>query len=155
RILWLIGAPTGALLVLLTPLVPHAVAPRMAPEVVLTSTRRTLTGAVLCGYGALVGLVVFGLTTWLPTLVRSRGIPVGEANALLTGSALAMVPCAILLALGYRRFGAVAVASGMALLSALMLLALITSGAAAHAPWLLAAALVASLFSVNTMAAVL
>ncbi len=162
RILWLIGAPTGVLLVLLTPLVPRAVlTPQPAtrqnsvPEGALSSASRTLTSTVQYCYATLIGLVVFGLTTWLPTLVRSNGIPVAEANALLAGSALAMVPCAILLAFGYRRLGPAVVASGMALLTAVMLLALTTSGAAARGTWLLAVALLASLFSVNTMAAVL
>lgn len=141
-------------------MLPRAVTTRVAAngpqtEVTHSSSNRTLTTTVQCGYAALVGLVVFGLTTWLPTLVRSQGMPVDEANALLAGSALAMIPCAILLAFGYRWFGPVAVASGMALLTAVMLIALTASGAATRMAWLLAAALLASLFSVNTMAAVL
>ncbi|GGM54462.1 hypothetical protein GCM10012275_26970 [Longimycelium tulufanense] len=156
RIMWLIGAPTGALLVLATPLVPqHCVTP---PAPVANpahiASQRALSTPVQCAYAMLIGVVTFGLTTWLPTIARAGGVSAGTANLLLTTAALAMVPFAVLLAFTYLRLGPVALAAGLASATALVLLLLAGSGAAAHHGWLCAVALLAALFSVNTMAAV-
>ncbi|MEV0055072.1 MFS transporter [Saccharopolyspora shandongensis] len=156
RILWLIGAPTGLVLVAVTFLVPERApgsAPA-APEVRTTVARSTLSTGLQRVYAALTGILTFGLTTWVPTLSRADGLPAGTANALLTAAALAMVPCAVLLAWCYRRFGPVPICLGLAVLTAAMLFALTFSGVADSAAWVSAGALVAALFAVNTMAAV-
>lgn len=75
------------------------------------------------------------------------------ANVLLTVVAVVMVPGAVLVAVAYRRFGAIALAVAVALGTAALLLTLAASGLAAVS-WLSAAVLAASLFAVNTMAAI-
>ncbi|RKT87233.1 MFS transporter, putative metabolite:H+ symporter [Saccharopolyspora antimicrobica] len=157
RVLWLIGAPTGLVLVLLTPFIPDWSRERApAPEVEASRPQhaRTLTTGLQRAYALLIGVLTFGLTTWVPSLARAGGVPVGTANLLLTVAAVAMVPCALLFMLGYRRFGPVRVAVGLAGATAVLLLALTGSGAVSAAAWVSALALVAALFAVNTMAAV-
>ncbi|MGK4584684.1 MFS transporter [Kitasatospora sp. HPMI-4] len=164
RILWLIGAPTGAVLALLAPFVPDytsapAPAPvpatRSAPAVHhVPSSARALTHGLQRAFATLIGLLTFGLTTWVPSLARVGGVPVRTANLMLTVAAIAMVPCALLLMLGYRRFGPTSMAAGLATVTAVLLLALTASGAVARVGWICAGALVAALFSVNSMAAI-
>ncbi|MFI0469614.1 MFS transporter [Saccharopolyspora sp. 5N102] len=157
RVLWLIGAPTGLVLVLLTPLIPNWNTERV-PATELDPVRprnvRTLSAGLQRAYALLIGVLTFGLTTWVPSLARAGGVPVSTANLLLTVAAVAMVPCALLFMLGYRKFGPVAVAVGLAGATAVLLLALTGSGAVSAGSWVSALALVAALFSVNTMAAV-
>ncbi|MEU3566751.1 MFS transporter [Kitasatospora sp. NPDC006786] len=161
RILWLIGAPTGAVLALLTPFVPNrtsAPAPVAAgaPSAVqhLPRSSRALTHGLQRAFATLIGLLTFGLTTWVPSLARIGGVPVHTANLMLTIAAIVMIPCALLLMLGYRRFGPTSMAAGLATVTAVLLLALTASGAVAEVGWIAAGALVAALFSVNSMAAI-
>ncbi|MFD4660071.1 MFS transporter [Kitasatospora sp. NPDC058444] len=161
RILWLIGAPTGAVLALLTPFVPNrtsAPAPavaKAAPAVPhLPRSSRALTHGLQRAFATLIGLLTFGLTTWVPSLARIGGVPVHTANLMLTVAAIVMIPCALLLMLGYRRYGPTSMAAGLATATAVLLLALTASGAVAEVGWIAAGALVAALFSVNSMAAI-
>lgn len=161
RILWLIGAPTGAVLALLTPFVPNRtsapapVAAEAAPAVPhLPRSSRALTHGLQRAFATLIGLLTFGLTTWVPSLARIGGVPVHTANLMLTVAAIVMIPCALLLMLGYRRFGPTSMAAGLATATAVLLLALTASGAVAEVGWIAAGALVAALFSVNSMAAI-
>ncbi|MFF2542633.1 MFS transporter [Kitasatospora sp. NPDC058063] len=160
RILWLIGAPTGAALALLTPFVPNrtsAPAPAAAGAPVvqhLPRSSRALTNGLQRAFATLIGLLTFGLTTWVPSLARIGGVPVHTANLMLTVAAVVMIPCALLLMLGYRRFGPTSMAAGLATVTAVLLLALTASGAVAEVGWIAAGALVAALFSVNSMAAI-
>ncbi|MFF9645679.1 MFS transporter [Kitasatospora aureofaciens] len=161
RILWLIGAPTGAALALVTPFVPNrtsAPAPVAAgaPSGVqhLPRSSRALTHGLQRAFATLIGLLTFGLTTWVPSLARIGGVPVHTANLMLTIAAIVMIPCALLLMLGYRRFGPTSMAAGLATVTAVLLLALTASGAVAEVGWICAGALVAALFSVNSMAAI-
>ncbi|MDA3650306.1 MFS transporter [Saccharopolyspora indica] len=156
RVLWLIGAPTGLVLVLLTPLIPdwnRDRSPAAEPDVVRPQHRKALTGGLQRAYALLIGVLTFGLTTWVPTLARAGGVPVETANLLLTVAAVVMVPCALLFMLTYRKFGPVTMAVGLAGSTAVLLL-LLTGSGAVSAGWVSALALVAALFSVNTMAAV-
>lgn len=100
-----------------------------------------------------IGVLTFGLTTWVPTLARSGGLDVGAANLLLTLAAVAMVPCAALIMLLHHRFGPVLLTVGLATVTAVLLLILSGTGAVSAISWVCAAALVSALFSVNTMAA--
>ncbi|WP_051829524.1 MFS transporter [Streptomyces novaecaesareae] len=160
RILWLIGAPTGAALALLTPFVPNrgsarAPAARRTPVVQhLPNSSRTLTHGLQRAFATLIGLLTFGLSTWVPSLARIGGVPVHTANLMLTVAAVAMIPCALLLMVGYRRFGPTSMAAGLATATAVLLVALTASGAVAKVGWICAGALVAALFSVNSMAAI-
>ncbi|MGH9061894.1 MAG: MFS transporter, partial [Acidimicrobiales bacterium] len=157
RVLWLIGAPTGVVLVLLSPWVPDSAArrtPEPGPGIAATLEARAFTGGLQRVYAVLIGVLTFGLTTWVPSLARLGGVPVGRANLLLTVAAVVMVPCALLLMLLYRRSGPVFMAAGLASVTAVLLLGLTASGAVATISWVATGALVAALFSVNTMAAV-
>ncbi|WP_433872625.1 MFS transporter [Saccharopolyspora sp. CA-218241] len=154
RVLWLIGAPTGLVLVLLTPWVPNWTAERAAPAPSTPVQVRAFSGGVQRAYALLIGLLTFGLTTWVPSLARVSGVPVATANLLLTVASLIMVPCAVLMMFGYRRFGPTRIAVGMAVTTAAVLLGLTLSGAVSAVSWVGALALVAALFAVNTMAAV-
>lgn len=161
RVLWLIGAPTGLVLVLLTPWIPDWTGergePARRPEPVRSvepKRKVQFGGGLQRAYALLVGVLTFGLTTWVPSLARLSGVPVATANLLLTVTSLVMVPCALLLVFGYRRFGPVQLAVGLASVTAVLLLALAASGVVQQISWVGAVALVAALFSVNTMAAI-
>ncbi|MET9263964.1 MFS transporter [Amycolatopsis sp. NPDC004079] len=155
RVLWLIGAPTGLLLAAAAAVIPDQ---RGAPAQPATEAnwlaRNTLTTRLQWVFAFSIGLTTFGLTTWVPTLSRVGGLSLTTANALLTGSAVAMVLCAGLLTFGYRRFGPTGVTVRLAVCTAMLLLALAVSGWAVAAPWLSAAVLTVALLGVNTMAAV-
>ncbi|WP_344281473.1 MFS transporter, partial [Amycolatopsis albidoflavus] len=155
RVLWLIGAPTGLLLAAAAAVIPDQ---RGAPAQPAAETnwlaRNTLTTRLQWVFAFSIGLTTFGLTTWVPTLSRVGGLSLTTANALLTGSAVAMVLCAGLLVLGYRRFGPTGVTVRLAVCTAVLLLALAVSGWAVAAPWLSGAVLTVALLGVNTMAAV-
>ncbi|MFE0021109.1 MFS transporter [Amycolatopsis sp. NPDC059021] len=158
RVLWLIGAPIGLLLTLATVLVPErtlrAVArPEDAGPAVPEPAGTAFTTRLQWLYAGIVGLLTFGLTTWVPTLARAGGLSLTTANTLLTVVALVMVPCAVLLTLAYRRFGAIPLAVRLAVTTAGVLLALTVSGLTSAVTWLSAAVLAAALFAVNTMAA--
>jgi len=159
RVLWLIGAPTGVILVMLTPWVPvrptvtHVNPTSTAPAFALRT--QALSRNTQRAYAFLVGVLTFGLTTWLPTLARSGGVSTTTGNLLLTVAAVVMVPCALLVTLSYRRFGPVELLVALAGGTSVLLVALTVSGSiSAVSWWLCAGALVATLFSVNTMAAV-
>nr|WP_040923818.1 MFS transporter [Saccharomonospora iraqiensis] len=168
RILWLTGAPTGLLLALATVLIPER---RVSPQVgdrsamaapegsgMPADTHRTarlaFTLRLQAIYAATVGVLTFGLNTWIPTLARAGGLSVMTANTLLTVVAVVMVPCAILVAVCYRRVGPIRLAVLLATGTAVVLLALAASGLASAVSWLSAAVLAAALFAVNTMAAI-
>jgi MFS family permease len=166
RILWLVGAPTGALLVLMTPWVPEPHA-REAKEMAVTPVREsvtseahravgrsTLTLVVQMLYAAVAGLVTFGLTTWVPTLARSTGLSSGHANGILATTALWLVPAAFVLALAYRRWGPVVVVTALAITTAAFLVVLVGTGTFARNPSLSAVALTAVLITVNAMSAI-
>jgi len=92
RVLWLIGAPTGVLLAVATVVVPDRAAARASAMPTPAPVRRTPTDdspTIARGtfgtrlqwlYAALVGVLTFGLTTWIPTLVRAGGLPATAAT---------------------------------------------------------------------------
>ncbi|SFQ71004.1 MFS transporter, putative metabolite:H+ symporter [Amycolatopsis arida] len=163
RMLWLIGAPTGLLLTLAAVLVPQRAPAATEPSGGGTReldgrprriARAAFTIRLQWLYAAVVGLMTFGLTTWVPTLARAGDLAPTTANTLLTAVAVAMVPGAVLVAVAYRRFGTIPLAVAMATGTAALLLGLVTSGVTAAVPWLAAAMLAGSLFAVNTLAAI-
>ncbi|WP_406632517.1 MFS transporter [Amycolatopsis sp. WGS_07] len=154
RVLWLIGAPTGLALAALTPWVPDRIAPRADAGTAEAVHVRALGSGLQRGYAFLIGVLTFGLTTWVPSLARSGGLTVSTANLWLSVAAVVMVPCALLLTWCHRRFGPVRLSAGLAAATAVLLLVLTGSGAVSSVAWVCAGALVAALFSVNTMAAV-
>ncbi|HEY2063545.1 MAG TPA: MFS transporter [Amycolatopsis sp.] len=162
RVLWLIGAPTGVALAAATFLVPERFSgteaiPEPAADPVADrqhrESRTTLTAGVQRVQAIVIGLLTFGLTTWVPTLSRAGGLSLTTANTMLTAVAMAMVPCAVLMMVLYRRTGPVRLSAGLAVCAGVLLLALAASGLAGSVVWLTAAALTATLFTVNTMAA--
>lgn len=152
RVLWLVGVPTGLVLALMSPLVIDG-APTPAVQPVTARTPRTISAPLQYLYALLTGVVAFGVSTWTPSLARD-GLSAHDANQLLTLVALALVPVAVIIGLAYSRFGPVAVTAGIAVISGMVLLGLVTS-ASDRAPVILGAvALVGTLFCVNTMSAV-
>ncbi|WP_231104747.1 MFS transporter [Haloechinothrix halophila] len=156
RVLWLVGAPTGLLLTVVAIVIPHR-APantRTIDDPPRRLARTTFTTRLQWLYAAMVGVLTFGLTSWVPTIARAGGLATTTANTLLTVVALAMVPCAVVVALTYRRLGPIPLAVLMAAGTATVLLVLTASGLADTLVWLSAAVLAATLFAVNTMAAI-
>ncbi|MGW5748976.1 MFS transporter [Amycolatopsis sp. NPDC003861] len=155
RVLWLIGTPAGILLAAVAVLVPEPTRteqPAATGEVV--ASQRGFAAPLQWLNAGVIGLMTFGLTTWVPTLARTGGLATSTANALLTAVAAFMVPSALLLTLAYRRVGAIPLVVRMAFGTAIALLALAASGVTASLAWLSASVLAVALFSVNTMAAV-
>ena len=135
RALWLIGLPTGLVLILLIRYIPesprHLVLHGRTDEAkaVLARFRARLEEAPadegghtsgrlrdlarpphsyrLAGlglYGVGWGLVNFGFVTWLPTILRSMGMSGGQANLLLSRSAILAVPGVALMVWCYARW---------------------------------------------------
>ncbi|WET76189.1 MFS transporter [Amycolatopsis sp. QT-25] len=162
RVLWLIGAPTGLLLAIATAFVPErrtgtkAKRSRSAAPDLATAwlARNTLTVRLQRVYAFAIGLTTFGLTTWVPSLSRAGGLSLATANSLLTGAAVVMVLCAVLLVFAYNRFGPATLTVCLAMCTAVLLVALAVSGWGAAVPWLSAAVLAVTLLAANTMAAV-
>lgn len=156
RVLWLIGAPTGLVLVLLTPLVPHHVRQTAAPmpQAAVALQRRVLSNRLQFAFAFLIGMLTFGLTTWVPSLARVSGTTANTANLLLTGTSLVMVPCSVALMLCYRKFGPVRIAVALATATGLLLFALASSGVVSAIAGVGVVALAAALFAVNTLSAV-
>ncbi|GAA1239287.1 hypothetical protein GCM10009676_24900 [Prauserella halophila] len=155
RILWLIGAPTGVFLTIVTFLVPNRAPQWHAPSAPdpVRSERPVVGIRLQQSYAALCGVLTFGLTTWVPTLSRGTDIDLDTANAVLAGVALAMVPCAAATAWAYHRFGPAGLSGGLATSTAVMLAGLTVTGTTGNGV-LLTVALAMSLFAVNTMAAI-
>ncbi|MER7012768.1 MFS transporter [Saccharopolyspora sp. NPDC000359] len=157
RVLWLIGAPTGLLLAMVTLLLPERSASAVAANVDRTPPRApssAFTVRLQWLYAGMVGLLTFGLTTWVPTLARESGLSTATSNRMLTVVSLVMVPCALVLALCYRKLGPVRLASTMGISTAVILLLLTASGLTSTYSWLAAAMLAAALFAVNSMASI-
>lgn len=156
RVLWLIGAPTGLLLTAVAAVIPHRapVDPRAVDDPPRRLARTTFTTRLQWLYAAMVGVLTFGLTAWVPSIARAGGLATTTANTLLTVVALTMVPCAVLVAIAYRRLGPIPLAVLMAAGTSTVLLVLSVSGLADSIAWLSAAALAVTLFAVNTMAAI-
>lgn len=154
RAIWLVGAPTGIVLLLATPL--FAVAP-----IDVRPTRPTTAPAARIvplgwqyAFATLAGVVAFGVSTWTPTLA-SRGVEPAHANLVLVGVSVALVPTAVLLGWVYHRFGPGALNAGLATTLAVALAGLLGAQLPGTPTWLPAAALAGTLFAVNAMSAVL
>lgn len=154
RVLWLIGAPTGIALLVFAGWIPSRAAPPPEPAPPVLDVG-VLSRNTLRVYAFLVGVMTFALTTWLPTLARSGGVSVQDANFLLTMTAVVMVPCALLAMVGYRRIGPIGLLVILATVTAVVLVAITLSGAVGSVQWLSTGALAGALFAVNTMTAVL
>lgn len=156
RIMWLIGAPTGVLLVLLTPLVPN-VGIRSGRLAALSAAPAEGGTVIRCVFAVAVGLVTFGVTTWAPTIAAlgRTSTAHGSGDRNLAVAALALIPFAVLVGAAYSRVGARATLAvpmvGCALAVGMLLVASGTVTAAAAT----AAALITTLFMVNLMSAIL
>ena len=116
RILWLLGLPTGVLLILLNRFIPESadflqsrrpVAARTDDAVIPgpLSPRWILLLAALTLVGLAWGLVNFGLLLWLPTELIARGQGFAGMGALLSKSALFAAPVIVLVAAAYSKWG--------------------------------------------------
>ncbi|RVQ67009.1 MFS transporter [Croceicoccus ponticola] len=144
RSLWLLGMPTGLLLLALARWIPESprfllaqgrkaeldrlvrdfrfiartIAPDAADAVAVTKPRRRLGGAlVLTALGWSV--VTFGLLLWLPSDLRARGFDPAVASAMLASSALIALPTVVAAALLYSRWSS----KGTVVLLVLLMLA--------------------------------
>jgi putative MFS transporter len=117
RALWLLGLPTGLLLVLLSRFIPESPAflhpsaagqaahvERPPPEPL--DIRVILLLAALTVVGLAWGLVNFGLLLWLPTELVARGQDLRGMSTLISQAALIAAPLALLVAVGYARWNA-------------------------------------------------
>ncbi len=115
RILWLLGLPTGVLLILLNGFIPESadflrsrrrVAARIdeAAAAGPLSLRWMLLLAALTLVGLAWGLVNFGVLLWLPTELIARGQGFAGMGALLSKSALFAAPVIVLVAAAYSKW---------------------------------------------------
>lgn len=117
RSLWLLGLPTGMVLILLNRFIPespdflhpgsrgsaaHLERPPAAPP----TRAMLLLLAALTLVGLAWGLVNFGLLLWLPSELIARGQDVKSMSSLLSRSALLAAPLVLVVAVGYARWSA-------------------------------------------------
>ncbi|MBA8824986.1 putative MFS transporter [Saccharopolyspora lacisalsi] len=105
RSLWLVGAFTGALVLLVLPLVPSTcdVAARSSsPEEAPSSLTGHQQHRRHAFYGFMAGLMALGVLTWVPTVLRSSGLTGGAGERLLAAQSWVSLPVAVILALVLR-----------------------------------------------------
>ncbi|MDV6014721.1 MFS transporter [Haloechinothrix sp. LS1_15] len=152
RALWLIGAPTGLLLLAVCRFVPesprflllhgkheqalsilHRFGMRLAPathpdpggsaSTLLLAPRLRAATAALLTCGIAWGLANFGFLVWLPQALTTSGVAIGTVTTTLAQSALVSLPGVIAVAWLYARWGNHRTVTAAAALTALTLLA--------------------------------
>jgi putative MFS transporter len=109
RAMWLSGAGTGVLLLVLCPLVPNwavtirSRADRPAAAVELQTAGRARR-ASLSGFGLTAGFLSLGYVTWLPTLLKSAGLSGNQGTHLLSTQAWLALPVVLVLAVAMTRW---------------------------------------------------
>ncbi|HEY0437070.1 MAG TPA: MFS transporter [Phenylobacterium sp.] len=115
RALWLLGLPTGTILILLNRYIPEspdfmhsasrgAAAHMERPPATRPTLAMILLLAALTLVGLAWGLVNFGLLLWLPSELIARGQDVKAMSGLLSKSALLAAPLVLAVAFGYARW---------------------------------------------------
>jgi putative MFS transporter len=114
RALWLLGLPTGVVLMALNRFIPESPAflrpskghaaelARPAGGHLTVAIALLLAALTVVGLGW--GLVNFGILLWLPTELVARGHPLNAMSALISKGALLAAPLVLLVALGYARW---------------------------------------------------
>jgi putative MFS transporter len=184
RILWLLGMPTGLLLILLDRWIPES------PRFLLAAGREAEAHAIMRRYGAVpapsepvrqtpgtgyralfrrpyagvstavvllgpaAGLVTYGFQLWLPVNLQRIGFTQASAAGVLRDAALLGLPLNVLAAWLYGRWGGVRTIVAMCVLTASALTVLALVGDRADHA-LLYAVLVVPLWSASSLAAVL
>ena len=160
RVLWLLGLPTGALIIFLDRYIPES--PRFLARVGLEDEARAVLakfsgvvdespatapsatalptagagskrGAITFGLiccGLAWGLVNFGFLLWLPTSLGSMGMDPAAASALLARSALLALPGTLVVIWLYHRWSSVKTLVLFILLTAVALLAFFAASVA-------------------------
>lgn len=155
RSLWLVGAFTGALVLLVIPLVPATcdAAARSSPEAVPSSLAGHQQHRRHAFYGFMAGLMALGVLTWVPTVLRSAGLTGGAGERLLAAQSWVALPVAVLLALVLRRGSpqrcAQVLAAGAGIALALFGLVIVTG----QQGWMLVLSLTATVLFSNAMVA--
>jgi MFS transporter, putative metabolite:H+ symporter len=174
RALWLIGFPTGLLLIMLQRHLPES--PRFLlargyreraersleqfgaslavdlsdapapPTMLFSRASLPITTALLC-YGVAWGIANFGFLTWLPTTLRGLGLPPADANKLLATAALLAAPIIPLIAWLYARWSTKRSIALLGLLVATALVFLAIAGDSLRQPTATTIALFALLFA--------
>lgn len=130
RVLWLVGMPTGILLIALNRFIPEspgyliragfaeqaaATAARfggrldtaLAPSASQSPLQRTglRSTVAVAAAGVVSGYVNFGFLLWLPAELRRAGASVGMSDQLILASSLVTLPVSVVAAWAYARFG--------------------------------------------------
>jgi putative MFS transporter len=159
RVLWLLGLPTGALIIFLDRYIPESprflarVGLRQEARAVLVKfsgvidetpaassapapqagsaggNRAAITFGLICS-GLAWGLVNFGFLLWLPTSLGAMGMDPAAASALLARSALLALPGTLLVVWLYHAWSSVKTLVLFILLTAATLLAFFAASAA-------------------------
>jgi hypothetical protein len=158
RALWLIGAFTGGLLLLVLPLVPGRCdegVRQLNPEPVasMPETARSGPGRQYAFFGFMSGLVTLGVLTWVPSVLHSAGLTGGAGEKLLAAQAWVALPAAVVLALVLRRHAAERCALVVATGAGVALVVTGTVIASGQQGWLLAGSLTATVLFSNAMVA--
>ena len=156
RALWLAGAPTGVVLLALTPLLPVTGTPA-APGRGSSGQPPTRWTTVygLSWYAMVAGVLTLGLLTWLPSMARASGFEAHTVNAMLTTSAMWMLPAAPLLAVVYARLRAKRFAITISLVATLTTAATAVVLATSMPAWTFVLASASVLLACHAMTALL
>ena len=150
RVMWLVGAPTGAILLALTPFIDD----RAETTGPVTRERVPVRGRDLVlrnTYATFTGIASFSIITWAPTLILGAKI----SGQQLTIVSLLMVLAAGFLAMAYRRVGDATTTAITVGLTGVSIGGLLVAAGTGSRAGMASVALISALLGVSAMAAML